>query len=158
MAIEETSTQISGFLQATSLVNIGASAIQGQSLQKLWSSLSSLQLTVHVPLNNIAFPTVVEILFSELIKIVTFDVLESLDEVGYGLEYDVSPTVAFNDGFDTLGYDSSEPIGLLGTINFLLAIVVLQIIWYFTPRVLCFKRFSRMKGKDLTSGLIRFWL
>ena len=139
-------------------MNIGASAIQGQSLQKLWSSLSSLQLTVHVPLNNIAFPTVVEILFSELIKIVTFDVLESLDEVGYGLEYDVSPTVAFNDGFDTLGYDSSEPIGLLGTINFLLAIVVLQIIWYFTPRVLCFKRFSRMKGKDLTSGLIRFWL
>ena len=139
-------------------MNIGASAIQGQSLQKLWSSLSSLQLTVHVPLNNIAFPTVVEILFSELIKIVTFDVLESLDEVGYGLEYDVSPTIAFNDGFETLGYDSSEPIGLLGTINFLLAIVVLQIIWYFTPRVLCFKRFSRIEGKDLASGLIRFWL
>ena len=30
--------------------------------------------------------------------------------------------------------------------------------WYFTPRVLCFKKFSRMKGKDLTGGLIRFWL
>lgn len=113
---------------------------------------------MHIPLNNIAFPTVVEILFSELIKIVTFDVLESLDEIGYGLEYEVTPTVAFNDGFDTLGYDSSEPIGLLGTINFLLGIVVLQILWFFTPRILCLRRYPRGKGEDLTSNLIRFWL
>ena len=111
---------------------------------------------MHLPLFNIALPTLVEILFRELIKVVTFDVLESLDEVGYGLEYDVSPTLPYNDGFETLGYDSSEPIGLLGTISFMLAIVVLQILWFFAPRIFCLKNCSKKKGEDLASELIRF--
>lgn len=111
---------------------------------------------MHLPLNNIALHPLVEILFKELIKVVTFDVLESLDEIGYGLEYDVSPTLPFNDGFDTLGYDSSEPIGLLGTINFMLAIAAINTLWFFIPRILCLKNCSKKKDTDLTFALIRF--
>ena len=73
-------------------------------------------------------------LFTSLIGIVTFDILETLEEAEMGLEYEISPTSPYNDGFETLGYDSSEPIGLLGTINFLLALLLLRITWFFAPK------------------------
>ena len=71
--------------------------------------------------------------FGKLIEWVTFDFLESgiLESMGFVLEYDISDTAPFNDGFDTLGYGSSEPIDLLGTINFLLAYVYAVIIIFF---------------------------
>jgi hypothetical protein len=111
---------------------------------------------VHLPLNNINFPVVVQVMFENLISVVTFDVLESLEEIGFGLEYDASPTSPYNAGFDTLGYSTSEPIDLLGTINFLFAIIVIQILWFFTPRRFCCKNFKRQQGDSLSNGLIRF--
>ena len=67
---------------------------------------------------------------------VTFDILEPLAEFGFELEYDMSPTEPFNDGFDTLGYGSAEPIDLLGTLNFIFLFMVAKLLWLLIK--LCF--------------------
>jgi len=46
------------------------------SLQNLWSSISSLQLTVHLPLNQITYPPHLQEMFKGLIKVVQFDLLD----------------------------------------------------------------------------------
>ena len=113
------------------------------------------------------FPPIVDTVFGKLIEWVTFDILESglLEQMGFELEYDVSDTDAFNDGFETLGYGSSEPIDLLGTINFFLAYVLIVVIVFFMRKCLpdyidrrvCCKR-ERRKGPDFTRGLITFFI
>ena len=105
--------------------------------------------------------------FGKLIEWVTFDILESgaLEEMGIVFEYDVSDTEPFNDGFDILGYGSSEPIDLLGTINFLLAYVIIVMISFFIRALLpakldnklCCGR-KRRSAQDFTRGIISFML
>ena len=111
-----------------------------------------------MPLNQMIFPEPASTLFESLINIVTFDFLGQLEELGYGLEYDVSPTTAYNDGFETLGYGSAEPIDLLGSINFILAIVLLQGLRYLYPNKCCFSSSLKKSGKcdKWTNGFIRF--
>ena len=122
--IESASEAASAAMTVASILNMVAGAVASSSLQELWGSISALQLTVHLPLNNTSFPMVVQILFQELIKVVTFDIVEQLGSLGVELEYEVSPTTAFNEGFDTLGYGSSEPIDTMGTVNFVFIIVI----------------------------------
>ena len=76
-------------------------------------------------------------MFEKLIEWVTFDILNSgiLELMGIEMVYDVSETEPFNDGFEILGYGSAEPIDLLGTINFIIASVILVTI-IFLARVL----------------------
>lgn len=109
----------------------------------------------------IQYPEFLAGMFEQLINLVTFDVIESLAEVDVTIDYDASPTMAFNDGFETLGYDSSEPIGLLGTVNFVLAILILKTIW-FGVRLLLPKnvqdRLGRATGTDYSAEWIRFFL
>ena len=156
-SIESTSTTISNFMQASSLINIGATIFAQQSLQPLWGAISSLQLTVHIPMNNVMFPDSVSIVFDSLKDFVTFDLLEGFQELGLELEYDVTPTMYYNDGFDRLGYDSSEPIGLLGTVNFFIAIMIVKLIWNKIPRCCCENYCgARQTGDQMSSTVIRF--
>ena len=80
-------------------------------------------------------------------------------------EYDVSETEAYNAGFETLGYGSAEPIDLLGTINFLMALAVLMAIVRFVRtimpanferRVCCGKQ--RVPGPQFAANIISFML
>lgn len=171
--IQTVSNSVTAGLAAASLANIAISSVTNHSLQSLWGSLNTLQLTVHLPLNNVIFPFMVSYMFESLISFVTFDFLEALGEVGYGLEYEVSPTLPFNDGFDTLGYSESEPISLLGTLNFILAFLLCQVLWFFVQKllippsgctccgiILCKNRSeSRSRRSEaLASRLIRFMI
>ena len=75
-SIESAATTISNFMQASSILNIMATIFAKQSLQPLWGAISSLQLTVHIPMNNVMFPDSVSIVFDSLKDFVTFDLLE----------------------------------------------------------------------------------
>lgn len=66
---------------ASTALLVGNIAIASHaSLQILWGQINALQITAHLPLNNITFPGNVELVFEELIKIVTFDIAD-LDAV-----------------------------------------------------------------------------
>ena len=114
---------VAALMQA--LVSVAVVGMSNFGMQAMWGALNSLTLIVHMPLNSMVFPKPAASLFENLIGVVTFDILEQLGALGYGLEYEVSPTAPFNDGFEALGYDSAEPIGLLGTINFIMAGIIL---------------------------------
>ena len=94
-------------------------------------------------MNNIVFPDSVTIVFDSLKDFVTFDLMEGAQELGLiELDYAVSPTKYYNEGFERLGYDSSEPIGLLGTVNFFIAVIVLKLLWNSAPEQCCPRRFK----------------
>ena len=73
--MKSASVSVSTAMQVASIGNIVLAGFTSSSLQSVWGSISALQLTSHMPLNNINFPEVVQIMFEELIKVVTFDVL-----------------------------------------------------------------------------------
>lgn len=137
------------------------------TIQNLLGAIGSLQLTLHMPLNMLKFPAIVDTVFGKLIEWVTFDIMESgiFEQMGLVLDYDVSDTDAFNAGFETLGYGSAEPIDLLGTLNFLLAYVLLVTLTFFLrkllpdhwDRKLCCKK-KRRTGPEFTRGIIAFFI
>ena len=101
------------------------------------------------------FPSTASTVFGALIQAVTYDVLESLSEAGVSLPYEVSPTDSYNDGFDALGYDSREPIGLLGTINFILAIAIARSLIFLLFRCVCKDKCGMRKRMEKhTNGVI----
>jgi len=63
-------------LQIFAIGNMVFTIFSQGSLQNLWSSISSLQLTVHLPLNQITYPPHLQEMFKGLIKVVQFDLLD----------------------------------------------------------------------------------
>lgn len=82
--------------------------------------------------------------------------IESLGEAGAQLPYEVSPTDSYNDGFDALGYDSREPVGLLGTLNFIIAITIARTLGLLLLRLVCGgKRGMKERLKTHMNGAVR---
>jgi len=126
--------------QLLTIGNVAVAIFAQGSLQHLWSSINSLQLTIHMPLINIPFPANAQILFQELIKIVTFDFLEIKDALGIEQEFDFTETFAYNDNFDELGYGTQNTVDLLGSINFIIAILLTRILLFVLYRPVCCNR------------------
>lgn len=128
----------------------------------MWGSIHALQLTVHIPIHfgNEPFPGAAMQVFGILITVVTFDILETLGEVDRGLPYEVSPTEPYNVGFEELGYDSREPIGLLGTINFLFGLLVLRGLFHLAATFcVCKKKTNKSSRWQMYSNsIIRFMI
>jgi len=108
-----------------------------------------------MPLINIPFPANAQILFQELIKIVTFDFLEIKDALGIEQEFDFTETFAYNDNFDELGYGTQNTVDLLGSINFIIAILFTRILLFVIYRPMCCNRTKvcrKIKSKTPQDG------
>jgi len=86
-------------------------------------------MIVHLPMYNVTLPANAMIVFENLISVVTFDVVSFKEDFGLTLMNN-SPTLAFNDNFDTLGYGSQNTIDLLGSINLMIIWVLAEIVIY----------------------------
>jgi len=75
VTVQATSETISLLMQIMAVLNGGAALFFNGPLQQIWGSISSLQLTTHLPLCNLEFPGHVEIMFTALIGVVTFDIM-----------------------------------------------------------------------------------
>ena len=102
-----------------------ALAMQG-SLQNLWSSIGSLQLIVHLPLNAVAYPEHVQAMFEQLIRVVQFDLLEFTDALQVEITLEVTDTNPYSTNFDGLSYGSQNTYDNLGFTNFIMAILLLE--------------------------------
>lgn len=90
-------------------------------MQTLLGSIRSLQLTVHILIFNVHLAPHLERLYGGLEAVVMFDFLEVAEKLTDN-EYRIfkySPTPAFSDGFESVGYDGTQTFGNLGTIKFL---------------------------------------
>ena len=128
----------------------------------MWGSIHALQLTVHIPIHfgNEPFPGAAMQVFGILITVVTFDILETLGEVDRGLPYESTPTEPYNIGFEELGYDSREPIGLLGTINFIFGLLVLKGLFNLAASFCVCKKATKnsTRWQKYSNSLIRFMI
>jgi len=106
-------------MQVVTLTNVAIAVATQGSLQHVGSSISSLQMIIHLPMYNVTLPANAMIVFENLINIVTFDIISFKEDLGVSL-IDTSPTLAFNEKFEMLGYDSQNTIDLLGSINLLI--------------------------------------
>ena len=74
MDLSEATNIVAGLVQG--LVSLAIVGMSNFGLQSLWGAMNSLQLIVHMPLNNMIFPEPAQGLFESLINVVTFDILE----------------------------------------------------------------------------------
>jgi len=129
----------------------------------LWGNINALQLIVHLPLINLVYPGHVQALFDRLISVVTFDVLEIFDEFDLQTLPEFTITEPLNANCDIVGYGSTNTTDNLGSMNYLIAVVLLRIFIFAAQQVLCCNRQPRLKKlmidrESLTSGTLRFVL
>lgn len=91
------------------------------------SMISGIQIVSHLPLNKVTIPANAQIVFAELLRIAAFDVYEPADHFNLG----ISQTMAFNEKFEQLGYQSLNVVENMGSIIFFFSFVVLKILLTF---------------------------
>ena len=158
--VEDTGATIS---LAMALGTFIASTAGKLSLQKLWGNINALQLIVHLPLINLIYPAQVQGLFDRLISVVTFDVLEVFDEFELQTLPEFTPTEPLNINCDTVGYGSTNTMDNLGSINYLIALVLLRIVIFTVQRVSCSRGHAKLNRimidrENLAGGTLRFVL
>ena len=72
-ALAHVTKSISSAIQALTVGNAVFSVFAQTSLGNLWAFINSLQLILHLPMNNIPFPETTFNFIEPLIKLVTFD-------------------------------------------------------------------------------------
>jgi len=77
---------ISAAIQALTVGNAVFSALAQTSLSHMWAFINSLQLVLHLPMNNVSFPESTTNFITPLIKVVTFDLTSILELVGLDFE------------------------------------------------------------------------
>jgi len=117
------------------------------SLQNLWSSIGSLQLIVHLPLNAVVYPAHVQTMFEQLIKVVQFDLLEFTDAFQIQITLDVTETDPYSVNFDDLGYGSQNTYDNLGFTNFIIITLLIENIIFVVGKTGMFARCPRIQRR-----------
>ena len=104
-----------------------------------------------------------QVLFDRLISVVSFDVLEISDEFDLQTLPEFTFTEPLNANCNIVGYGSTNTVDNLGSINYLIAVVLLRILIFAAQQVLCCNRQPRLKKimidrESLMSGTLRFML
>ena len=91
------------------------------SLDELWLVLNSLSFIVYLPLFTFIYPENCQTLMKSFLAVVTFDLIETLETFGVDvIPWEFSETPPFNENFEELGYENSNTVSLLGTVNILI--------------------------------------
>ena len=118
--ILQTEEPVKGFIGA----NLFISFCFNISMNILYAMINSLQITAHLPLNNISFTSNAMETFQYLIDIVSFDFFEVKDHVAFGF----TQTDAWTYRFALLDYESFNFIENLGSISLFLVVYILWIV------------------------------
>ena len=120
-----TENQVKAFV----LVKTSFSFVFRMSVNLLYSMINSLQITAHLPLNNIVFKANAETTFKFLISIVSFDFIELKD-----LEMGFTYTDPWSPNFAMLDYESLNFVENLGSVMILILLLIMWIgfslVWY----------------------------
>ena len=104
--------------------NFVAAFFIGYSLNTIYEMINSLQITSHLPLNNISFTNNVMETFDFLFEVVTFDYFDVSAHVDFGF----TETSFWSYRFKSLGYESFNLIKNLGSITIFIALNLLVIL------------------------------
>ena len=105
------------------LVQFVLTFVLGFSASTFIGMINSLQITAHLPLNNVPYVYPCRETFETLIAFVSFDILP-----GEAIEaMNMTPTDYWSAEFEFLGYDSSNFLELMGSLGIFAAILLIQI-------------------------------
>ena len=103
------------------LIQFALSFALGFSANTFVSMINSLQITAHLPLNNVPFVYPCRDTFEQLIAFVSFDILP-----GEAIEaMEMTPTDFWSTEFEFLGYDSCNFLELMGSLGIFAGILLL---------------------------------
>ena len=121
------------------------------SLNQLWSMLNGLQLSTHMPLFQLNVPANASFFLDFLIEVATFDPLP-VEAIWAVLEFPEKG--AYNDSFDSAGYNYSYSIENLGTAFVLIHIyLILALISALLLKLKCSQNIVRKTCKKITDNL-----
>lgn len=105
-------------LQVLTLVNVGLAACMQMSLDELWVVINTLSFVVYLPLFSFNFPDNCQLLMQAFLSVVTFDIIETLQMFNIDImPFEFIETPPFNENFEELGYENSNTVALMGTVN-----------------------------------------
>ena len=93
------------------------------ALTQLWGMINGLQIFVHLPLFSISVPANASMLIENLLKIATFDIIETEVAFGWLFEFPEEDEDLIKGDFGDSGYESAYTVNLLGTGFIFIALV-----------------------------------
>jgi len=101
-------------------LNFGLNFLLSGSLQFMWGTINTLQLSVGVGLVELNMPSNTKMLTTTLIGITTFDFMKADDVSETLFEFTPEMDEPFNDNFDKLDYSTHAAIVNLGSAYYIL--------------------------------------
>ena len=100
------------------LVNTVTSLLVSGSVGQLISSMSQLQIIVHILLVNVAYPATATAIFSKMMNLLTFQLYDftELYNKWFGWDPNSEGNQPLNDQFDIMGYQSRYIVQNFGTL------------------------------------------
>ena len=95
-----------------------------------------MQLVVYLPLISVKFPATANMLYKEIVKITTFDILPTDDFYPYLFSFNEDKFKAYNDSFEDFDFGSTIFIMNLGSLFFLMSLILIQFILYYIGKAL----------------------
>jgi len=108
-----------GALTGGFTVGFALQAIFAGSLQNLWGTINTLQLSVHIPLIQLTFPLLPQSLINILISIITFDLIRSDEITSLVLEFSPEMEAQFTSNFEALNYETRASVLNLGMVFYI---------------------------------------
>ena len=148
--IESGSNSSETFLKASVLATLVLSIFFAGPLSLLVGFINALQLIIHLPTFNVAFPANVMTFFRALIPIVMFDIFENIGEfLPEDMQKEEEEEILnIQDQTVDLGYDSHSPVGLLGTLGALTALYFVKVVVYYILVKPCSSRQNLVKIEE----------
>ena len=141
-------------LQLITIVNVVLASFMQMSLDELWNVLNSLSFIVYLPLFTFIYPENCQTLMKSFLAVVTFDLIETLQTFGIDIiPWEYSETPPFNERFEELGYEDSNTLSLLGTVNILILFMTIILLLSVCVKICkpCHrKRFGRYVRRNFT--------
>ena len=131
-------------------------------MNNFFSTINSLQITAHMPLLHIPFSPISYFLFDILIQFVAFDFASVTNKVDFGFQR----TEPWDHSFEWLGYESTNFIEILGAIQIIILMLIIQgivLVLFHVGFSCCRSKLKRKVetylGFDTYSGtIVRFFL
>ena len=115
-------------------VSLGFSLIFSNNLIRMWATILTLQLIVHLPLNALTFPSNVQRVLVTLKTIVTLDFITPFFDLNKYIDY--QPTSPYNDSFNAMGYTSTIFIENMATLNVLFLLLVASLLIFIPMKLM----------------------
>ena len=146
------------FLIYALIVNVALSFFARGGYEYMLSMINALQIILHLPIFNVAWPAPIMEFYKVIIPFVMFDIIESFESINdlfvSAVQWEDGDNDELNifDQVQTLGYDSHNPLLNIGTMSILLVLYVLKCLILFTciypnkqRNKRCRKAFLKMK-------------